>query len=118
MRIILIKILKIMPNYFKTLLITALLFLSYEIFASEVNVYTSRHYDADDLLYEEFTQMTGIRVNIISGSGGALMQRLKAEGKNSPGDVFFTVDAGNLEKFQSLFHKHLFSNYTFFLFFL
>ena len=101
MRIILIKILKIMPNYLKTLLITALLFLSYEIFASEVNVYTSRHYDADDLLYEEFTQMTGIRVNIISGSGGALMQRLKAEGKNSPGDVFFTVDAGNLEKFQS-----------------
>ena len=39
-------------------------------------------------------------MNIISGSGGALMERLKAEGQNSPGDVFFTVDAGNLANFQ------------------
>ena len=68
--------------------------------ANEVNVYTSRHYDVDDILYEEFTKKTGIKVNIISGSGGALMERLKAEGQNSPGDVFFTVDAGNLANFQ------------------
>ena len=66
----------------------------------EVNVYTSRHYDADDLLYEEFTKETGIKVNIISGKGSALIERLKAEGSNSPGDVFFTVDAGNLANFQ------------------
>ncbi len=67
---------------------------------NEVNIYTSRHYDADDILYAEFTEKTGIKVNIISGSGGALMERLKAEGENSPGDVFFTVDAGNLANFQ------------------
>ena len=67
---------------------------------SEVNVYTSRHYDVDDILYAEFTKKTGIQVNIISGSGGALMERLKAEGQNSPGDIFFTVDAGNLANFQ------------------
>ena len=67
---------------------------------NEVNVYTSRHYDVDDILYAEFTKKTGIKVNIISGSGGALMERLKAEGRNSPGDVFFTVDAGNLSNFQ------------------
>ena len=70
------------------------------ILSSEVNIYTSRHYDADDELYERFTKNTGIKVNIISGSGSALMERLKAEGKNSPGDVFFTVDAGNLSRFQ------------------
>lgn len=67
---------------------------------NEVNIYTSRHYDVDDILYAEFTKKTGIKVNIISGSGGALMERLKAEGVNSPGDVFFTVDAGNLANFQ------------------
>jgi iron(III) transport system substrate-binding protein len=67
---------------------------------NEVNIYTSRHYDADDILYAEFTKKTGIKVNIISGSGGALMERLKSEGSNSPGDVFFTVDAGNLANFQ------------------
>ncbi len=70
------------------------------LFASEVNIYTSRHYDSDDLLYEEFTKETGIKVNIISGKGSALLERLKSEGKKSPADVFFTVDAGNLWKIQ------------------
>ncbi len=70
------------------------------IIANEVNVYTSRHYDSDDALYEEFTEETGIKVNIISGKGSALLQRLKVEGKNSPADIFFTVDAGNLWKVQ------------------
>ena len=68
--------------------------------SKEVNIYTSRHYDADDLLYKQFTKKTGIKVNIISGKGSALIERLKAEGANSPGDVFFTVDAGNLANFQ------------------
>ena len=71
-----------------------------EIQSKEVNIYTSRHYDADDLLYKQFTKNTGIEVNIISGKGSALIERLKAEGANSPGDVFFTVDAGNLANFQ------------------
>ena len=69
-------------------------------FAEEVNVYTSRHYDSDDALYSEFTKETGIKVNIISGNGSALIERLKVEGKNSPADIYFTVDAGNLWKVQ------------------
>ena len=68
--------------------------------ANEVNVYTSRHYDSDDALYKEFTKETGIKVNIISGKGSALLERIKSEGKNSPADIFFTVDAGNLWKVQ------------------
>ena len=51
-------------------------------------------------MYAEFTRETGIAVNIISGKGSALLQRLKSEGKNSPADIFFTVDAGNLWKVQ------------------
>ena len=70
------------------------------VMTNEVNVYTSRHYDSDPGLYEEFTKETGIKVNIISGKGSALLERLKAEGRNSPADVFFTVDAGNLWKVQ------------------
>jgi iron(III) transport system substrate-binding protein len=61
-----------------------------------VNVYTARHYDSDKALYQTFTQETGIKVNIISAEGGQLLERLKAEGKNSPADVYVTVDAGNL----------------------
>ena len=64
------------------------------LMTNEVNIYTSRHYDSDDALYEEFRKETGIKVNIISGKGSALLERIKSEGKNSPADIFFTVDAG------------------------
>ena len=62
-------------------------------YAEEVNIYTSRHYDSDDKLYEDFRQETGIKVNVISGNCSALLERLKSEGTNSPADIFFTVDA-------------------------
>ena len=68
--------------------------------ASEVNVYTSRHYDSDEKIYTDFKNLTGIKVNIISGKGKALMERLRLEGKNSPADLFITSDAGNLWKIQ------------------
>ena len=64
--------------------------------AAEVNLYTSRHYQTDEALYENFTKATGIKVNRIEGKAGALLERLKSEGANSPADVFITVDAGNL----------------------
>ena len=82
-----------------TILIISVFCANYTL-AQEVNIYTSRHYDSDDALYSEFTDATGIKVNIISGSGNALLERLKAEGKDSPADIFFTVDAGNLWRIQ------------------
>jgi iron(III) transport system substrate-binding protein len=62
----------------------------------ELNLYTARHYDTDIALYETFTEMTGITVNVIEDEAGALIERIKAEGENSPGDIFMTADAGNL----------------------
>ena len=100
----------------KILYLLLISFLSEIIFADNVNVYTSRHYDSDDALYEEFTKETGIKVNIISGKGSALLERIKSEGKNSPADIFFTVDAGNLWKvqkeglFQSIKSKKILSS--------
>ncbi len=76
------------------------LFIVGAAYAGEVNLYTSRHYDSDDGLYQKFTDATGIKVNVISGKGKALMERLASEGVNSPADVFITVDAGNLWKVQ------------------
>jgi len=61
-----------------------------------VNVYSARHYDTDDTIYDEFTTKTGIKVNLISASSDALIERLQREGKRSPADVFITVDAGRL----------------------
>lgn len=61
-----------------------------------VNIYSSRHYDTDTALYEDFTAETGIEVNLIEGDADELIERIKSEGANSPADVFITVDAGRL----------------------
>ena len=61
-----------------------------------VNVYSARHYDTDDTIYEAFLEETGIRVNLIEGDSAALLERLTREGAESPADVFITVDAGRL----------------------
>lgn len=64
--------------------------------AAVVNVYSSRHYDTDDALYENFTTETGIEVNLIEGKDDELVERIKSEGTNSPADLLITVDAGRL----------------------
>jgi len=64
--------------------------------AAVVNVYTARHYPGDEELYERFEEQTGIAVNVVDGKGDALLERIKAEGEQSPADVFITVDAGRL----------------------
>lgn len=64
--------------------------------SGEVNLYSSRHYNTDDELYEQFTELTGIRVNLLEGKADELLARLRAEGDRSPADVFMTVDAGRL----------------------
>ncbi len=61
-----------------------------------VNLYSARHYSTDEALYSNFTKMTGIKINRIEGGEDALLTRIKAEGVNSPADVFLTVDAGRL----------------------
>ena len=61
-----------------------------------VNIYSARHYDSDQLLYDTFAEETGITVNVIEDKDGSLIERIKAEGENSPGDIMFTADAGNL----------------------
>jgi iron(III) transport system substrate-binding protein len=61
-----------------------------------VNIYSSRHYDADEQIYALFQERTGIQVNRIEAKGDELLARMKAEGDQSPADVLLTVDAGNL----------------------
>ena len=66
--------------------------------AEEVNVYSSRHYNTDQALYDEFTAATGIKVNLIEAKGDALIERMQAEGESSPADVFITVDGSRLAR--------------------
>jgi iron(III) transport system substrate-binding protein len=64
----------------------------------EINLYSARHYDTDQALYDDFTATTGIEVNLIEGDADQLIERIKAEGQNSPADVLITVDAGRLHR--------------------
>jgi iron(III) transport system substrate-binding protein len=64
--------------------------------AQEVNIYNARHYGTDQQLWDAFTKETGIAVNVVEANHDELIQRLEAEGANSPADIFITVDAGRL----------------------
>lgn len=64
--------------------------------AGEINLYSSRHYDTDLALYEDFTKATGITVNRIEADADALIERIQSEGEFSPADLLITVDAGRL----------------------
>ena len=64
--------------------------------AAEVNVYSARHYQSDDQLYEGFTKATGIKVNRLEDDADKLIARIENEGASSPADVLMTVDAGRL----------------------
>src|SRR4026209_1385753 len=61
----------------------------------EVNVYSYRQPYLIDPLFKKFTDETGIKVNVIYAQKG-LIERMAAEGRNSPADVLLTVDVGNL----------------------
>jgi len=64
--------------------------------AGVVNIYTSRHYDTDLALYDDFTAQTGIKVNRIEAGADELIARIRSEGEFSPADLLITVDAGRL----------------------
>jgi iron(III) transport system substrate-binding protein len=64
--------------------------------ADEVVVYSARNEQLIKPLFDAYAKETGVTVNFITGTEGALLERLKAEGANTPADLLITVDAGNL----------------------
>src|SRR5690349_24848079 len=79
-------------------LVTVAMAASFASHAQEnvLNLYSARHYQTDELLYENFTKQTGIKINRIEADDNQLLERLKSEGKNSPADVILMVDAARL----------------------
>jgi len=63
---------------------------------SEIVVYSARKEHLIKPLFDAYTKKTGVKIEYITGSEGALLERLKAEGKKTPADMLITVDAGNL----------------------
>lgn len=80
----------------KILTATIALAMTAPAFANELVVYSAR---ADELLkpiVQKYEQKTGVKVTLVSDKAGPLMEKLKAEGKNTKADVLITVDGGNL----------------------
>jgi iron(III) transport system substrate-binding protein len=61
-----------------------------------LNLYSARHYQTDEALYNGFTRQTGITIKRIEGKEDELLERIRNEGANSPADVLLTVDAARL----------------------
>jgi iron(III) transport system substrate-binding protein len=64
--------------------------------AAEVVVYSARNEQLIKPLFDAYSKESGVQVKFITDKEGALLQRLKAEGQNTPADMLLTVDAGNL----------------------
>ena len=81
----------------KTILAASLaLMVAAPTLANELVVYSSR---ADNLLkpvVAAYEKKTGTKVQLVGGQAGPLMEKIRAEGSNTPADVFITVDGGNL----------------------
>ncbi len=61
----------------------------------EVNVYSYRQPDLIQPVLDAFTKETGIKTNVLFLDKG-LVERMTAEGENSPADVIMTVDIARL----------------------
>jgi len=61
-----------------------------------LNLYSARHYQTDEVMYDTFTKTTGIKINRVDADDAGIVARLKAEGASSPADVILLVDAARM----------------------
>ena len=61
-----------------------------------LNIYSARHYQTDEALYDNFTKATGIKIQRVDADDAGILARLKTEGAASPADVILLVDAARL----------------------
>ena len=81
---------------FAVLVLALVLTAPFQAFAEELVVYSARNEQLIKPLFDAYTKETGVEIAFITDKAGPLLQRLKAEGKNSRADLLLTVDAGNL----------------------
>ncbi|MBI4006755.1 MAG: Fe(3+) ABC transporter substrate-binding protein [Gammaproteobacteria bacterium] len=81
-----------------SLFFSALIFTQSRAIAAEVNIYSARNEVLIKPLLDQFTQQSGIEVNLVTGDADALIKRLEIEGDNSPADLLLTVDVARLQR--------------------
>ena len=71
-------------------------FLPAALAAETLVVYSARNEQLIKPVFDAYTRETGVQVKFTTGDAAVLIERLAAEGRNSPADVLMTVDAGEL----------------------
>ncbi len=62
----------------------------------ELVVYSARNEQLIKPMFDRYTAETGQQIRFVTDDAGPLIERLAAEGSNSPADLLITVDAGDL----------------------
>lgn len=86
--------------FLRSMILVLLACLIFPVYVSaggdEIVVYSARKEHLIKPLFDMYTEKTGVEIKFITGKEGVLLERLKAEGNNTPADMLITVDAGNL----------------------
>jgi len=64
--------------------------------AETLVVYSARNEQLIKPVFDAYTRETGVTIKFTTGDAAVLIERLAAEGRNSPADLLMTVDAGEL----------------------
>lgn len=64
--------------------------------AESLVVYSARNEQLIKPIFDRYTRETGVEIRYTTGDAGVLIERLAAEGRNTPADLLLTVDAGEL----------------------
>jgi iron(III) transport system substrate-binding protein len=86
------------PSLFSRLILAATTLLATvpALAVDRLVVYSARNEQLIKPIFDAYTRETGIEVRFTTGDAAVLVERLSAEGRNSPADLLLTVDAGEL----------------------
>lgn len=82
--------------------VSLLLIGTFQAIAQEVNVYSGRQEALIKPLLDKFTEQSGIKVNLVTGKGDALLSRIKAEGQFTSADIILVADVGRLVRAKNM----------------
>jgi iron(III) transport system substrate-binding protein len=89
-------------NIKRVFALSLLLVGSIQAVAQEVNVYSGRQEALIKPLLDKFSEQSGIKVNLVTGKGDALLSRIKAEGEFTAADVILVADVGRLVRAKNM----------------
>ncbi|MEJ2116817.1 MAG: iron ABC transporter substrate-binding protein [Alphaproteobacteria bacterium] len=64
--------------------------------ATTLTLYSAQHHQMVNLLIQDFTKQTGIKVRVHSGEAPEIANQISQEGARSPADVYFTENSPEL----------------------